>query len=98
MLGNYYTRFSFCHSALDVGRRRFDVFFMLLRLFLVSGLIIANNASAQFSPMLLQNDSYWGDGKAEFNLYDAQIMRDGAARPGEVLHVLVREPTDPKQP
>lgn len=47
--------------------------------------------------MLLQNDSYWGDGKAEFNIYDAQIARDGAPRPGEVLHILVRELMDPKQ-
>ena len=61
-------------------------------------LLIASPAFAQLSPMLLQNDSYWGDGKAEFNIYDAQIVRDGAPRPGEVLHVLVREPMDPKQP
>ncbi len=54
-------------------------------------------ALAQFSPALLQNDSYWADGKAEFNIYAAEIMRDGAARPCEVLHILVREPFDPKQ-
>src|SRR3982750_1184071 len=64
---------------------------------LLSLLLIATPAFAQFSPMLLQNDSYWGDGKAEFNIYDGQIMRDGAPRPGEVLHILVREPIDPKQ-
>ena len=45
----------------------------------------------------MQNDSYWGDAKAEFNIYDAQIARDGAPRPCEVLHILVREPMDPKQ-
>lgn len=61
-------------------------------------LLIASPAFAQFSPMLLQNDSYWGDGKAEFNIYDAQVVRDGAPRPCEVLHILVREPVDPKQP
>jgi len=48
--------------------------------------------SAQFTPAFLQNDSYWGDGKAEFNLYDAQIVREGQPRPCEVLHILVREP------
>src|SRR5437868_3812695 len=53
--------------------------------------------SAQFSPAFLQNDSYWGDGKAEFNIYDAQIVRDGAPRPCEVLHIFVRESMDPKQ-
>lgn len=61
-------------------------------------LLTASTASAQFTPALLQNDSYWGDGKAEFNIYDAQVVRDGAPRPCEVLHILVREPTDPKQP
>jgi hypothetical protein len=60
-------------------------------------LLIASSAFAQFSPALLQNDSYWGDGKAEFNIYDAQIARYGVPRPCEVLHILVREPMDPKQ-
>jgi len=59
--------------------------------------LIATPALAQFSPLLLQNDSYWGDGKAEFNIYDAQNARDGAPRPCEVLHILVRESMDPKQ-
>src|ERR1044072_1037216 len=61
-------------------------------------LLIASTAFAQFSPMLLQNESYWGDGKAEFNIYDAQVTRDGAPRPSEALHILVREPIDPKKP
>jgi hypothetical protein len=60
-------------------------------------LLIASSAFAQFSPALLQNDSYWGDGKAEFNIYDAQIARYGVPRPCEVLHILVREPMDLKQ-
>jgi hypothetical protein len=74
-----------------------DVFFMCLRLLLLSGLIIGSEASAQFTPDLLQNDSYWGDGKAEFDIYDAQIMRDGALRPCEAIHIFVRESMDPKQ-
>lgn len=61
------------------------------------GLLMAGNAFAQFTPDLLQNNSYWGDGKAEFNIYDAQIVRYGQPRPCEVLHILVREPFDPKQ-
>ena len=52
---------------------------------------------AQFSPALLQNDNYWGDGKAEFSIYGADIVRYGTPRPCEVLHILVREPFDPKQ-
>lgn len=54
-------------------------------------------ASAQFTPAFLQNSSYWGDGKAEFDFYDAQIVREGQLRPCEVLHILLREPFDPKQ-
>ena len=57
----------------------------------------ARTPSRQFTPALLQNNSYWGDGKAEFNIYDAQIARYGIPRPCEVLHILVREPFDPKQ-
>jgi len=56
-----------------------------------------SRASAQFTPALLQNNSYWGGGKAEFNIYGAQIVRYGIPRQCEVLHILVREPFDPKQ-
>jgi hypothetical protein len=54
-------------------------------------------ALAQFNSAFLQNNSYWGDGKAEFDIYDAQIVLYGQPRPCEVLHILVREPFDPKQ-
>ena len=60
-------------------------------------LFFAGQASAQFTPALLQNNSYWGDGKAEFNIYEAQIGVYGIPRACEVLHILVREPFDPKQ-
>ncbi|MBA2271869.1 MAG: hypothetical protein H0W20_14930 [Chthoniobacterales bacterium] len=56
-----------------------------------------SNAAAQFSPALLQNNNYWGDGKAEFSIYGAEIVRYGEPRQCEVLHILVREPFDPKQ-
>ncbi len=51
-------------------------------------------AQAQFAPAFLQNNSYWNDGKAEFDIYDAQLVREGAPRSTEVLHILVREPFD----
>ena len=54
-------------------------------------------AHAQLTNDLIQNNSYWGDGKAEFNIYDAQIVREGQPRNCEVLHILVREGFDPKQ-
>ena len=60
-------------------------------------LIAARTLSAQFSPAFLQNDSYWGDNKAEFDFYDAQVMRDGQIRACEALHIFIREPFDPKQ-
>ncbi len=59
--------------------------------------LFLHSASAQFNPSFLQNNSYWGDGKAEFNIYDAQIVRDGQPRPCEALHVLVREAFDSKK-
>lgn len=69
----------------------------MVRLPLIAFLLFANSAIAQFTPAFLQNNSYWGEGKAEFDIYDAQISREGAPRPCEVLHVLVREAFDPKQ-
>jgi hypothetical protein len=54
-------------------------------------------AVAQFVPAFVQNTSYWNDGKAEFNIYDAQIVRYGQPRQTEVLHILVREPFELKQ-
>ncbi len=66
----------------------------LLLLFLLAGL---TTARAQFRPEFIQNSSYWNDGKAEFDIYDAQLVREGAPRQTEVLHILVREPFDLKQ-
>lgn len=69
----------------------------MLRFFLCVLLFGASHALAQFTPALLQNNSYWDGGKAEFNIYSAEISRYGTPRPTEVLHILVREPFDPKQ-
>lgn len=57
---------------------------------LVSGWSVG--ARAQFTAALLQDERYWGDGKAEFNIYDAQEMRYGKPRACEIIHVFVREP------
>lgn len=65
-------------------------------LIILFAIAAAPAATAQFSPHLLQN-SYWADGKAEFNIYGADIVRYGQPRPCEVLHILVREPFDPQQ-
>ena len=53
---------------------------------------LAATAHAQFSSAFLQDEKYWGDGKAEFNIYDAQEVRYGVPRQCEVIHILVREP------
>jgi hypothetical protein len=50
---------------------------------------------AQFSPAFLQNASYWDDGKAEVDLYDAQVMRDGQLRPCEITVILRLEKFTP---
>ncbi len=63
----------------------------------VMALVSTQSCFAQWTNALLQNNSYWGDGKAEFDIYDAQVVRYGQPRPCEVLQILVREPFDPKQ-
>ncbi len=40
----------------------------------------------------MQDEKYWGDGKAEFNFYEAQEVRYGQPRASDVIHILVREP------
>ncbi len=65
--------------------------------FLAPILVRASSVLGQFTPALVQNAGYWNDGKAEFNIYDAQIMKYGQPRRTEVLHILVREPFDLKQ-
>ncbi len=85
-------------ERLDGGRSTSEVLPVKSRIFLLLALLLsANTARAQFSPALLQNDAYWNDGKAEFSIYGGVIGRYGAAHPSEVIHILVREPFDPKQ-
>ena len=55
-------------------------------------LLLAATAHAQFSAAFLQDEKYWGDGKAEFNIYDAEMVRYGQPRKCEVIHIVVREP------
>ncbi len=71
---------------------------MMRRLFACGLLLLClADARAQFAPGFVQNSSYWNDGKAEFDLYDAQLVREGEPRATEVLHILVREPFDLQQ-
>jgi hypothetical protein len=89
-----------CVHGTAVRRICHSVSSAMLKSLCVAGVglcLFARTGFGQFTPALLQNNSYWGDGRAEFNIYDAQIAREGVPRPCEVLHVLVREPFDPKQ-
>ena len=52
---------------------------------LVLGLISFQAAPAQFIPALLQNRSYWGDGKSEIDFYQAEYIREGEPHQCEVL-------------
>jgi len=79
---------------LNVGRFPFSKMKLLVPVLLF---LSVTSSPAQFSPALLQNDNYWADGKAEFSIYGAEIVRYGVPRPCEVLHILVREPIDLKQ-
>src|ERR1700730_811007 len=56
---------------------------------------LIKNAAAQFTSALLQNDSYWRDGKAEHNFYNAEFVRDGQAHQCEVLMMFTLEFLDP---
>ncbi|MBC8011407.1 MAG: hypothetical protein H7067_15090 [Burkholderiales bacterium] len=49
------------------------------------------NASSPFTDRLLRDETLWGDGKAEYAVFDATERRYGEARETEVRHILVRE-------
>lgn len=44
-----------------------------------------------FTDRLLRNEAFWGDGKAEYAVFDAVEKRYGTLRETEVRHILVRE-------
>ena len=64
------------------------------RLQYLAFVVVTKTALAQFTPAMIQNDSYWNDGKAEFSIYGAELMRDGVPRTCEVLHIAMREKSD----
>ncbi len=50
-----------------------------------------NLSAAPFSDNLLRDEGFWGDGKAEIVVFDAEEKRYGTLRKTEVRHILVRE-------
>lgn len=67
------------------------------RLLLLLVLASCVRVHAEFAPAFVQRGDYWADGRAEFNIYEAKIVRYDQPRDCEVIHILVREPFDPKQ-
>jgi hypothetical protein len=63
---------------------------MSRRLSVTVGLLVlsAGSVAAQFVPTLLANRSYWGDGKSEIDLYQAEFLRDSEPHPCELTLVL----------
>jgi hypothetical protein len=58
-------------------------------------LAIGQWARAQFVPALLENRSYWGDGKSEIDFYDAEFVRGEQHFRTELLVVLTPAFVDP---
>jgi hypothetical protein len=48
-------------------------------------------ADSPFKDRLLQDDGFWGDGKAEMAVFSARESRYGKLRETEIRHILVRE-------
>ncbi len=59
-------------------------------------LALSSSAAGGFSSALLENQDYWGDGKAEYLIYDAQELRYGALHESKVIHLLVKESFTPE--
>jgi len=51
-------------------------------------LAVPHLVAAQFVPALLQNRSYWGDGKSEIDFYQAEFVRDGEPHACELVMIL----------
>jgi hypothetical protein len=62
-----------------------------LRCLGISVLAGLNLAARPFTDHLLQDESFWGDGRAEIAVFMARENRYGTLRETEVRHILVRE-------
>lgn len=57
--------------------------------------LFANSAQAQSSPALLQNASYWSDGRSEVDFYDADLVRNGQHFRSDIVVILTPIFVDP---
>jgi hypothetical protein len=67
----------------------------LLCLIFLSGFAASAPAQEIFGTDLLR-DRLWDDGRAEYNVYRADEVRYGISRPTEIIHIVVKEPFNPK--
>lgn len=65
------------------------------RLLPVFSVALASSLNAQFVPALLENRSYWGDGKSEIDFYQVEFVRDGEPSQCEVLMIFTPIFIDP---
>src|SRR5438552_18738059 len=65
---------------------------LLGTLILAAGFV---RAAGPFSADLIR-DPVWDDGKAEYDVYEAVDVREGGPRPARVVHLIVKEPFNPK--
>src|SRR5215472_4726811 len=63
---------------------------------LLLALTLSPFARGQLVPALLQNRSYWGDGKSEIDFYQADFSRDGETHQCELLLILTPVFVEPK--
>ena len=63
--------------------------FAIVALAILSPLI--THAASPFTTTLLEDESLWGDGQAEYSFFDATEVRYGIPRECEIRHILVRE-------
>ena len=67
------------------------------RILAIAALLAAARARGAdvFAPDLFRN-RLWDDGRAEYDVYAATEVREGLPRPARVVHLIVKEPFDPK--
>ncbi len=58
--------------------------------------LLLSPAHAQFRPAWFQASDHWGDGKAEYLIYEGKLNRYGVPQPAEVTHIFVRESFAPR--
>ena len=67
----------------------------ILRFVPLLGVAVAGSLNGQFVPDLLENRSYWGDGKSEIDFYQVEFLRDAENVVCEVIMIFTPVFVDP---